>query len=169
MRTILLLTLALHGCGSDSDESSGPTQAYTDYATAWCIGEAATGLYETNIKGRSVGKQDMTVSCPLAGEVRIVGTTEEGSGFTHTDDLVMSLNGCRYSSETCNITLSGDLAYKDRWQVDHDLLLKSEALTFSGTAKSNVVVYFNATCQVAIVGKDGVSGLMCGREFTSQQ
>lgn len=171
---ILVVALLLTACGSDDGDSgsSGPDQGYVDYVAAFCIQKTARDVYEANIRGKEHGSHDVTADCALGGKVHITGTTgAENSEYRTVDDLVLNFTDCRLSTPECSLTMSGTLAYKDTWLATHDATYRSEALTFSGTAKSNVETPFDESCAVAIVAAsgDGLSGLMCGREFTSQQ
>lgn len=163
--TSLALVAAVFLCSCGDGEPTGPSQDETDGYIGYGIVTCCIFIWDQNIAGSEPGPIDMTVPGPLGGTVHIFGTTGS-EGPIQTCDLTYEMAVCESLDEFYHLSLTGNLAVSGTWSTEYVAMgYTSDMLTFTGTAgPSDVAV--DETGPVSITRTtNGLSGMICGREF----
>jgi hypothetical protein len=171
-----LCALCTLGCGAEQAPASPPCeQECLDGVAIRSLRETIKLIYNIKLQGNPVGDQDETTPCPLGGSAHVFGTASSNPVHGATEiDLTYELDACRYLSvddeadENYDMTLTGTLTQVGTLAVQPTatmaLIIRSEAMTFSGSVYDPPKAYQESACEV-VLGQSGnsLSGTICGR------
>jgi hypothetical protein len=176
MRRALVFAWLLFGCGSEQADPAPPCeQQCKDDNAVRAIRETMKLVYNLTLQGNPVGAQDELTPCPHGGGARVWGeaTSDSMQGATFVD-LSYQFANCKYierddePDENYAITLNGIITQQGTIAVQPSatsaLIMKSEALSLSGTVYDPPLPYEESDCVVEL-GQSGskISGTICGR------
>lgn len=173
---LLGVSLLVLSCGDPPRPESPPCdQACQDGVALRATRETLKLAYNLLLQGKPVGEVDVSSPCIRGGSVRIVGRASSNAVQGATEvDLTYTLDRCtvlerdeeapeNYELEvTATITQKGVLAVQPT--ATTALLLKSDALTLTGTVYSPPLPYEAKDCPMDVAQNgDAVGGTLCGR------
>jgi hypothetical protein len=178
-RTLSALVLAaasFTGCGTKAAPDATPCdQACQDGTALRALREMMKLMFNLKLQGKPVGPQDATTPCPLGGMAHVFGEATSNAVQGSTDVmLTYEFDACGYlekdvvPARNYRITLTGTARETGTLAVQPTattaLMLKSDAMTFSGTVYDPPIDYAADACPVAVAQSgNAVSGLLCGR------
>lgn len=146
-----------------------------DNGAARAARETLKLVYNLTLQGKAVGAQDATIDCPAGGRARVFGnaTSNAEQGTTEVA-LTYELTACAYVQrdddvdETYDMTLSGTVSQIGVLAVQPGsstaLIMKSPALTLTGTVHEPAIAYRAEGCAIAFTQNGNrLSGTVCGR------
>ncbi|HEX9295567.1 MAG TPA: hypothetical protein VF881_07020 [Polyangiaceae bacterium] len=164
------------GCGGSPAEATTPCeQECRDAVALRAIRETAKFVFNKTLQGETVGMHDETLDCLTGGTARIFGVASSNAVQGATEvKLAYQFDACGYfvkhalAERNYDMTLTGTITEEGTLAVQPTattaLLMKTEAMTFSGAVYDPPAVYEEPTCPVELAqnGND-VSGTICGR------
>ena len=180
VRVVVLLFLAavaVPGCGASANTTPPPPcdQACKDGVAIKALREGMKLVFNLTLQGKPVGAHDETVPCPLGGKARVFGEATSNAVQGATDvKLTYVLEACGYSQKdntprnnhkltaTGTVTQFGTLAVQPT--ATTALVMKSDAVTLSGTVYDPPLDYDEKACPVQLSQNGNqLSGTLCGR------
>jgi hypothetical protein len=159
--------LAAAGAGCDSNPPPSPAagcdQTCQDNQSAWAITAIVWFLFDQNIAGAHSGNINLTVSCPLGGNVVIKGTAVWNSSDTLGNiNLSYAFSACQMSDPSYNLTLTGSVTQSGTFVPNAGI----EAMTYTSSSLGFTGQVNLAAAEVAITNTACVLGLTTSGDGT---
>lgn len=173
---VALVTSPL-ACGDPPRPEAAPCdQACQDGVALRATRETLKLAYNLLLQGKPVGEVDVSSPCIRSGSVRIVGRASSNAVQGATEvDLAYTFDRCAVlekdneAPENYELEVTGTVTQKGVLAVQPTattaLLLKSDALTLTGTVYAPALPYEAKACVMDIAQNgDAVGGTLCGRK-----
>lgn len=172
----VLAVLAGASCGDPPRPEAPPCdQACKDGIALRATRETVKLAYNLLLQGKPVGEVDVSSECIRGGSVRAFGraTSNAVQGATEVD-LTYTFDRCTVlekdteALENYELAVTGTITQKGTLAVQPTattaLILKSDALTLTGTVYAPALPYDEKNCTLDVMQNgDKVGGTLCGR------
>lgn len=173
------LAFACSGPSNKAETTTPPCdQRCKDDTAARSLRETVKLVFNMTLQGKRVGTYDLTAPCPGGGSARVVGTaTANALVGANQVKLSYTLDACTYElrdsdpKHNYRMTLTGTISQEGVIAVQPTattaLVMKSDAMTFSGTIYEPEIPYDERDCVVSFGQQGGqLFGKICGRDTT---